>query len=575
MSKDNSDTGNKAQRMTDDIERLRRARSNWLNQWQLVGEFVSQIKQDFETTQSVGEFLNDEIFDSTGTFAAHNSASALLGILWPSDSSNNVQIVPPSNMEDVTDEEREWYVEVATKRLVQAMDAPSANLALTLDEYMLDQVIFGTSGIGVFWANDALLYKPFGVKETIIDEGVNALVDVTYILYEWSPRRVVEEYGIDNVSSKVREMFLHGKDNEKVKIAIGFFPRRDVDPEGEGNLNMPFESLHIEVETKHILKESGFEEFPISVVRFRKLSYEKYGRSPAMNALPDIKELNILREAIIVATEKILDPPLGLLSDGMLGGGVVDTSSGALNVFDVQSNVGNTPPIFPISTVGDISVAAERISDLQESVAQHFFIDRLLDFNNKTQMTATETAVRDQIRSSSLSSLVTRQISEGFTPAIQRSFNLMMRNDKLGFIQGTPEHAAAELLGEEITIIPERIAKRLLAGEEAYDVTYTTPAIRQAGAEELRGLLTTVDFMQGLMQTNPEAQAYLDVEKISENITRLTGAPPEIIHSKEEVEGIQQEQAAQVKEQQDLDSAQQVADIAKTAREAEAEQDNG
>lgn len=541
-------------------ERLVRERSNWLNQWQVVGEYVSQVKQDFEVTHDVGEFLNENIFDSTGTFAAKNASSAILGMLWPSSAKKAIKIAPPDDMDDVTEEERDWYEEVATKRLTIAMDDPKANLALSLDEYMLDQVIFGTSGVGAFW-EDELVYKPFGVKETIIDEGKRGVVNVSHIQYCWEVQRVVETYGIENVSPSVVEKFNNNLLQDKIELLVVYAPRELVEEGRDGNLNMPFQSLHFEKATKHILKEGGFEEFPISMARFRKLNYEKYGRSMAMDALPDIREINVLKEAVIVATEKMLDPPLGLINDGMLGGGIVDTSAGALTVFDVQGNVGSTPPVFPINTIGDLNAALARIEALEQSIAQHFNIDRLLDFNNETQMTATETVARANIRSASLTSLIIRQITELFTPLVERSFNLMLRNDQFGFIEGTVEAEAAALFGEEIDLIPERIAERLLNGEDAYTVRYTTPADRVTNAEELDGMLQTIQLGQQLAQTHPESLPYIDVEKVYENSVRLFGAPPDMIRSSEEVEEIQTAQAETQQQQQQLAQAEQLAGI--------------
>ena len=165
--------------------------------------------------QARGEFLNEDIFDSTGTFAAKNASSAILGILWPSTAKKSIQIDPPEDMENPSDEERQWYEEVATKRLAAAMDDPKANLALALDEYMIDQVIFGTSGVGVFW-EEGLLYKPFGVREMFIDEGKGGRVDTVFLNNEWDAERVIRTYGIDNVSPVLKEKFLNGKTNGAV-----------------------------------------------------------------------------------------------------------------------------------------------------------------------------------------------------------------------------------------------------------------------------------------------------------------------------------------------------------------------
>lgn len=556
-----SEQDKKIQRLMREHETLVRSRTNWLNQWQIVGEYVSQIKQDFEAVHSPGEFLNEDIYDSTGTFAAKNAAAALLGMLWPGSAKKSITIAPPEDLKDITEAEQFWYDEIVTRNLTTAMDEPKASLALALDEYMLDQVIFGSSGVGVFWQDEAPMYKPFGVRESIIDEGKNSVVNRLDLKISWELDRVAETYGEEALTDDMRQSLNQGDTSKKIEIIISYGRREKFNQLGFGSLNMPFRAVHVEKESGRILKEEGFEEFPIPFSRFRKLRNEKYGRSMAMDALPDIREINVLKEAVIIATEKTLDPPLGLLNNGMLGGGVVDTSAGSLTVFDIQGSVGNTPPVFEINTVGDLNTALARIEALEESIAQHFHIDRLLDFNNQVAMTATETVARGAIRNHSLSSLINRQIIELFTPLVERTFNMMLRNDKFGFIDGTAEAEAAALFGEEIDIIPERIAERLLKGRDAYTVRFTTPAERVTSEEELDGMIQHIQLNQSLAQTNPEAVLYLDVDKINRNASRLFGSPLDIVRSQDEVEEIQLQQAEAAQQQQGLDQAKQAAEI--------------
>jgi len=289
--------------------------SNWNQIWQILGEFITQTKQNFEETLTPGEFLNEDIFDSTSTFAAMNASSAILGILWPSNAKKSIKIDPPDDLENPTEEELKWYHETATKRLTRAMDDPKANLALSFDEYMLDQVIFGTAGVGTFFEDGHLLYRAFSVKEMRIDEGKDGRVDTTYLNYEWTIKRVVDTYGIDNVSEKTRKKFEDDVLGEKIKILIAYEPSDDGD--------FPTQSTHMEVENDHILKESGFEEFPIGVARFRKLTYEKYGRSPGMNSLPDQDFFLLFNRnlpAFIVHTDQ-LEPVFGGIEyRGLLAG---------------------------------------------------------------------------------------------------------------------------------------------------------------------------------------------------------------------------------------------------------------
>jgi hypothetical protein len=60
------------------------------------------------------------------------------------------------------------------------------------------------------------------------------------------------------------------------------------------------------------------------MVRLRKLPNEMFGRSFAMDALPTLRELNVLRKGYSSALGKILNPPMGYLHDMIGGAGVLD-----------------------------------------------------------------------------------------------------------------------------------------------------------------------------------------------------------------------------------------------------------
>ena len=96
--------------------------------------------------------------------------------------------------------------------------------------------------------------------------------------------------------------------------------------------NMDYISCHIHQETGAILRESGFMEFPYVVPRYLKSSSnEIYGRSPAMNALPDVKMLNTMSKTTIKAAQKQIDPPLMVPDDGFIL--PVRTVPGGLNFY--------------------------------------------------------------------------------------------------------------------------------------------------------------------------------------------------------------------------------------------------
>lgn len=247
----------------------------------------------------------------------------------------------------------------------------------------------------------------------------------------------------------------------------------------------------------------------------------------------------MLREAIIVATEKNLDPPLCILDDGMLGGGTIDTSAGAINVFNATGGMGAGAPVFPLVTVGSIPDALARLEELKNNITQHFHLDRLIDFNNETQMTFGEAQIRNQIRNASLTSLFSRQIAEVFTPLIVRVVNMLWQMGEFGVIKGSEQELERQASGRKIEYIPDIIVQRIEQGEDVFSVTYKTQAANAQRAEEYMGILDVLGFSIQAMQVDPTIRFRVDLHDGVKKISEIRGLPVGIIREDDEVEELQ------------------------------------
>lgn len=556
-----------------EFDAVKARRSNWNQIYQILGEYVHQMKQNFQGQPSSGEFLTNEIYDASGAFAANNAASALVGLLWSGSASQAFELTQPDDLALST--ELAQFYERMNSRTHRAFDDPKANLALALDEYMLDQIVFGTSGIGVDTGTDSkLLFKPYGVQEMYVANGANGKVSRLWLLFEWEVERVIQEYGEANVSEQTLKMYKDGKLQDKVCILHIIRPRKEKKAM-LGKLAMPYEGLHLEYKNCHLLREDGYAEMPIPVGRFRRLNYEEYGRSPAMNALPDIREANVLREAVIVATEKQLDPPLGILDDGMLGGNSIDTSSGSVNVFNASANLGGNSPVFPLVTVGDLNTAIARLEALQETIAQHFFIDRLMDFNNDTQMTFGEAQIRDQRTNASMAAIYNRQISEVLTPLIERGVAKLFRMGEYGVVRGSEEEAELLVQGIEPEYIPDSLAELLAEGKDIYKIVYKTKAANASKAEEYIAIADITNFTLQAMQVDPSLKHRLDLHESIKQLGVIRGLPVGVLRQDDEVEALMKQEAEALQTQADLQSGEQIANIADKAASAEQRTNRG
>jgi hypothetical protein len=558
------------------IERHRKMladRQTWLPSWQLISEYVMNRQIDFTTTHSPGQFLTGNIFDGTAASANHLMASSFNGALWPNSSKTFMFKYPKGLARSIAGkkEVKDFY-DRCTTVVSQAIESHQANFRSVLSAYMLDQGSFGISGINVIENDDyenPVSFEAVNAKMTCIDEGKNGFVDTVFLQTTMTVRQLVQEYGITEVSKKTRQDYMNGEVSNKVKVLRVVEPRLTGSKAAFGNQDMPIASIHLEIDEAHVLRDSGYNEMPIFITRFWQVMGEVYGRSPAFETMPNILDINNLRESLMIATEKILDPPLLVREDGNTDGGVINTSAKAINVRHTNGRIdNNTKAVETLVTIGDTRPTQERIDVLKEIIEEDFFKDRLMDFNNTTRMTLGEANLRNELRSQSLGDIFARQISELFNRVIERVFNICLGKGLLGVRENSDE--ANNLIAQGITpnYIPEDIIELSLSGKNVYDIEYLSPAARIMKYEEKKGIEDTTQFSATLVTVDPNAIDVYDFDEMAKQHAELSGAPSNCVRSEEEIAQIRKTKSDQQNAAAQLQSGLMQAKIAKDGAQA-------
>lgn len=564
-------------------EELNTAKQPWKSLYQRLGEVFLTRKANFTRTITPGEFLGEDLYDNSGQFAAMLCASVLFSLTWP-DTTRAFRIKPVRRLANIPGIEelfRFWNEE-----LQSAFDNPRAGFRINMSEFFNEYVIFGTSGIGIFDGpeNDASLpfiFSTWDLKNLCISENYQGFVDTIYHEEEYTVAQLVQEYGIGAVHGNVRKSYNDGKYDDKITVLKVIEPRKltpsDYKQDGslkEGVLSLPYRSVYIDMTNNHIMKESGFNEFPIAVGRMFKMQNEVFGRSCGMMALPDAETLNAITESILKAAEKQLDPPLAVLDDGRLGGGVVDTSAGGLTVFNASGRISSDKIVFPIYTVGELQSAKEQQEMYKQAVSQAFFLDRLLDFNNQVQMTAYETSIRNRMRGESLASIFARLETEVYTPLIERAFNILFRKGMLGVVHTNFSDKLKTLwdriLGRDPIVIPEPVLKAINAGLDVFEIEYISPAKRFMQTEKLQGYLNVAEFIAKVGPAMPDVIDIIDDDKLVRGVAEYNGVGDEILRTKDEVEEIRKAGAQQAMDASGLESGKGLSEIMRNVAQAQA-----
>ncbi len=517
------------------VNRLRTDADTWRDHWEDCAMYIVPRKKRFETSFSSGGRFGGQrrtsgVYDSTAIQANELFAATVHGMMISYDSH---WFKMESSRDDLNKlaNVSAWYDEV-TDRMHSAVHHAEANFTSAFDEVLLDIGAFGTATMIVEEGDNTVpaRFDSWSLAETTAAESAFGRVDIVVREYYRTARQLEEKYGLDNLHPNVRRMLQSGASGrlEEYRIAHLIMPR----PEYESGLlyskKMPYASVHIDMTNMYIMRESGFNEFPAQVGRWRKESNETYGRGPGMVALPDIKMLNAVRKASIIAKEKALDPPLQAPSDGYLG--KIKTYAGALNFYN---RLAPNERIEPLLEVGNINAADEEIAALKESIRAAFYNDQL-QLVGGPDMTAFEVSARLNKQLRLMSPMLGRIQSEILSRALDREFLIMLRSGKFPPL---PD----ELKGSETNT---RYKNQLAQAQAETDVD----AITQ-----------TIGLAMQLAQVDPTVMDNFDLNEAAKIIARVKGYPPEALRSEDLIAQIQQNRAqaqqAQNEKQDVMDAA--------------------
>ena len=506
--------------LKNDLARLVEKRSNWEIHWQEVADYMLPRKADITLERPKGDKRHTVIFDGTAIHSLELLASSLHGMLTSSVNRWFALRFKETAINE-NDEAREWLENVLDKMYIAIS---RSNFQQEVFETYFDLIAFGTSCLQIEEDKDDIIrFSSRHIKEIYISEDAKGMVNCIYRRFKMSAKSTVEKFGIDNVSSKTVNIFKKTPFDD-IDLVHVVKPRDIYNPQKMDKQNMPFSSIYFEYDSGHIISQGGFKEFPYVVPRYLKASNELYGRSPGMNALPDVKVLNKMVEVGMKAAQKQVDPPLLVPDDSMLM--PIRMSPGSINYYRSGSrdrietlNIGANNPL-------GLNMEQQR----REAISQTFHVDQLLITENRN-MTATEVVQRNEEKMRILGPVVGRLQSELLQPMIIRIFNIILRNNLL------PD-APEILLNQEI------------------DVEYVSPMAQAQRGQELSSIVRGLELFGQIGQVAPVTD-YIDPQGLVKHLIKILGLPARMIRSDNEVEELAQQKAEA--QQQQMAAQQQMA----------------
>ena len=514
------------------FEYLEGQRANWDSHYQELADYMLPRKADIVRKRARGEKRMELIFDGTALQSVDLLASSLHGML--TSGATPWFHLTLKDDELGRDEEVQAWLEDTSSRMMRAITM--SNFETEVHEMYVDLVVFGTGCMFVEMDKTSMRFSTRHISEFYVAEDQFGIVDTVFRKYRLPARQAVQRFGIENVGTFIGKTF-EKKPDEEVTVLHCVMPRKERDPTKQDNKNMPFASMYICMETKMVMQESGFQEFPYVVPRFLKATGEVMGRSPAMVALPDVKMLNLMSKTIIQAAQKLIDPPLLVPDDGFLL--PVRTQPGGLNFF----RSGTRDTITPLNTGANIPIGLNMEEQRRTAIRSAFYVDQLLT-GGSPNMTATEVVQRQEERMRVIGPVLGRLMNEMLRPMIDRVFALMLRADMLA---PPPE---------------------ILQGLDV-DVEYVSPLARAQKSSSLNSTMKALEILLPLAQALPVAD-HINADGLVNHIMDSLGVPKKVVKPQSEVDAAREEQAAQqqamMERQETSQDVQDVAQIAQASR---------
>ena len=508
---------------------LKTYRSNWESHWQEIGDFVAPNKGNITKKRTHGDKNTERIFDGTAQFAAELMASSMHGML--TNSGTPWFSLRYTDDEFETDDTSKEWLEAATDTMY--VEIGRSNFHEAINELYFDLVTFGTAVMFVDTDKEGTLrFSTRHISECYVSEDEFGRVDTVFREFKMPARAAVAQFGEENITQRLLKK---SQDDpyDMVELLHVVMPRYDRDTVKIDAKNKPVASIYLDPGDKKIISESGFDEFPYMVPRFRKASYENgYGRSPAMTALADIKMLNEMSKAVIQAAQLQIHPPLLVPDDGFIL--PVRTVPGGLNFY----RSGTRDRIEPLNIGANNPLGENQLEQRRTAIRAAFYVDQLVT-GNRPGMTATEVIQKSTEKMRILAPLTGRLQSELLRPLIDRIFNLITK--KKGFAP----------------------APETMAGNEI-DIEYVSPLAKAQRQGDVQASLELFQFLAPLMQVDPNVVDFLDVDGLAKHIIKTTGVPASVVRGAEEVAVIR-EQKQQMQAQMAAD--QRTAMLAKAAGE--------
>lgn len=540
-------------------------RSTFLSQWRELAHNCQARRARFTTTDvNRGDRRNNNIINNKAIICHRTLRSGMMaGITSPARPWFKLTPGDPKLMHNV--EVKNWLSQVTDIML---------DIFLKSNLYNVLPLIYGDMGQFATAAmlmeedfDDVVRFYSFPIGSYFISVDDKGRVNTFARDFRMTVKQVVEKFGrhhewvtthpdpmdIDwsKVSTTVKNYWMNNQREVWVDVFHIILPNDLYEVNRWDAKNKKYQSIYMErgiaggqtydmagPEDDRFLRVSGYDYFPVLCPRWEVSAEDSYGTScPGMDALGDIKGLQMLERRVLQAVDKIVNPPM--IAPTSMRNSKTSILPGDVSYADLrEGQVGFQPVYTPKLSINE---AQAKIQEHEKRVDSAYFTDLFLMFandNNAQPDTATEVNEKKQEKLLALGPVLEQLNQDLLDPTVENTFNIANEQRKF---PPPPEILQGVTLNIEYLSI-------------------------MAQAQKVAGIAGIDRFMAAVAQQSelyPEMKDNIDTDGYVQTYGDMTSVPPQLLRSPDKVAQIRQARAKAQQQQQQNENLQAKASAAK------------
>jgi len=531
------------EQLTKQLAQLDSDRSSFVPHWRDLSDFINPRGSRFLVSDvNRGDRRNNKIVDPTATMANRTLSSGMMsGITSPARPWFRLATTDPDMMD--FGPVKVW-LETVQARMNEMFNR--SNLYQSLPLLYSSLGTYGTGALAVLEDDeDVIRTQVFPIGSYHLANSPRGNADTIFRKFSMTVRQLVMQFGLNSVSTTVKGMWENGSYEQWIEVVHAVFPNINRDTARLDSKNKLFKSVYYECggDSNQLLRESGYDEFPVMAPRWEVNGEDVYGSScPGMIALGQVKALQLEQKRKSQLIDKATNPPM--VAPSSLRNQRVSLLPGDVTYLDVMSGQDGFKPAYLV-TPNTADLLAD-IQDTRQVINSSYFVDLFMMLQNiNTRSMPVEAVIEmKEEKLLMLGPVLERLNDEALNPLIDRTFSMMVKKNMLpeppDAMQGMP------LKVEYISVMAQ--------------------AQKSIG---LSSLSQTVNFIGQLAKFKPEVLDKLNGDQTVDTFASMSGVSATVILPQEQVEAVRQQRAQQQQQEQAMQMGMAAAQGAKTLSETQ------